>query len=389
MDYAQPRAGEGAFPSQVLADLMDAGFIRGASKENIQPGSLDLSLSEEVYRVEGVFQLQRGETVRELLAQIRKERHNLDEPLARDGLYIARLNESLALPESIYGYCNPKSTTGRLDIHVRVLADGVPRYDSVVPGGWKGELWVIFYARSFWIKMAPGQALCQLRLFSRDTRLSDLELQIALARHRLLNHADGRAIAYHDLPVTDRDGTLSLSLDLKSPIIGWRSIKQDRVINLAKKNEYAPEDFFEPLEARGRTLELRKGEFYILSSLESVIVPPELACEMVPMDDRSGDFRSHYAGFIDPGWGWGKEGEGRGRPLTLEVRPFEDIVMRHNQPVAKIRYERMSALPRMTYDAISSNYTIQTGPRLAKQFKAPQTFLPELLSSGVPSPFGQ
>lgn len=379
--------GDGAFPSQTLLALMDAGFIRGASKENVQPGSLDLSLSDEVYRVDGVFQLQKGERVRELLEVIRKERHNLDEPLARDGLYIARLNESLALPEGVYGYCNPKSTTGRLDIHVRVLADGVPRYDSIVPGGWRGELWVIFYARSFWIKMAPGQTLCQLRLFNHDTRLGDLELQIALARYRLLNTPDGRPIAYTELPVIDRDGTLSLSLDLKSSVIGWRSIKQDRVINLARVGEYTPEDFFEPLALRNNILNLRRNEFYILSSVEAVIVPPELACEMVPIDDRSGDFRSHYAGFIDPGWGWGKEGEGRGRPLTLEVRPFEDIVMRHGQSVAKIRFERMRELPQMTYDAIASNYTAQTGPRLAKQFRTPHTVVQELLPAGIMSPF--
>lgn len=386
MDSFYMRSGDGAFPSQTLLDLIDAGFIRGASKENVQPGSLDLSISDEVYRVDGVFQLQKGERVRDLLGVINKERHNLDEPLARDGLYIARLNESLALPEGVYGYCNPKSTTGRLDIHVRVLADGVPRYDSIVPAGWRGELWVIFYARSFWIKMSPGQALSQLRLFNRNTCLNELELQIELARGKLLWSKHDLPLSYEDISVSDRDGTLALSLDLKSPIAGWRSVKQDRVINLSKKDEYVPEDFFEPIDVKGGVVSLRKGEFYILSSLEGVRVPPLLACEMVPVDERSGDFRSHYAGFIDPGWGWGKEGEGRGRPLTLEVRPFEDIMVRHGQSIARIRYERMLALPERMYDTMSSNYTSQSGPRLAKQFQTPRVALPEFLPAGIISP---
>ncbi len=98
-------------------------------------------------------------------------------------------------------------------------------------------------------------------------------------------------------------------------------------------------------------------------------MPPDLVCEMVPMDERSGEFRSHYAGFIDPGWGWGKKGEGRGRPLTLEVRPFEDIIVRHRQPIGKICFEKMAETPAVAYDALSSNYLVQSGPKLAKHFK--------------------
>jgi dCTP deaminase len=114
---------------------------------------------------------------------------------------------------------------------------------------------------------------------------------------------------------------------------------------------------------------LKKGAFYILSTNEAVRVPPELACEMVPMDERSGEFRSHYAGFIDPGWGWGEKGEGKGRPLTLEVRPFEDLIVRHGQPIAKIKFERVNEVPVAAYDSMGSNYIKQSGPKLAKHFK--------------------
>ena len=126
---------------------------------------------------------------------------------------------------------------------------------------------------------------------------------------------------------------------------------------------------FEPVKIEDGALRLKRDKFYILSGAERVRIPPTLASEMVPMDERSGDFRSHYAGFLDPGWGWGQDGEGKGRPFTLEVRPFEDLVVRPGQPIAKIRFERMSEEPHFHYDTKASNYLTQMGPKLGKQFR--------------------
>ena len=128
---------------------MEAGFITGAASDNVSPASLDLSLSNEVYEIKGLLLPRQGEKIRDLLTLMEATKVSLAEPLACHKIYLARLNETLELPSAVYGYCNPKSSTGRLDMHVRVLADGVPRYDSVTPKGFAGELWVAIHPKSF------------------------------------------------------------------------------------------------------------------------------------------------------------------------------------------------------------------------------------------------
>ena len=362
--------GKGALPEQVLLDLMRAGFITGGIEKNVKPSSLDLSVSSEIYEVEGLFQPKKNETVRDVLSMIKKKKHSLDKPLLRDKVYLARLNESLSLPESVYGFCNPKSTSGRIDVHVRLLSDFTPRYDSINPGA-KTELWISIMPKSFSVKLYEGVTLNQLRFFNMDTRLNKLELEIALRRYELLwKREDETSYTSQDIQISDKDdNSFILTLDLSGKNLGYEGIKTDKVLDLSKVNFYKYQDFFKPIKQKGGFAHLKKGSFYILSTHEAVRIPPDLACEMVPVDERSGDFRSHYAGFIDPGWGWGADGEGKGRPFTLEVRPFEDIVVRQGQPIAKIRFEKMSQLPNSTYDTIGSNYVVQTGPRLAKHFK--------------------
>ena len=168
---------KGALPSQMIESLVDGGFIQGADKKNIQPSSLDLTLSEEVYRVERLFLPREGETVRALLSAIGSDPHALKSPMERGVTYLARLNETLALPSGVYALSNPKSTTGRNDIHARVLSDGSSRYDEMTPGGWQGELWVAISPKSYPIKVAVGHSLVQLRLFNGDTRLDNFELR--------------------------------------------------------------------------------------------------------------------------------------------------------------------------------------------------------------------
>lgn len=361
--------GKGALPAQTILELMKGGQINGATEARVSPASLDLSLSDEVYAVDGIFQPLPGETVRDVLSRVGKERSDLSKPLECGQTYLARLNEVLKLPADVYGYCNPKSTSGRLDVHVRLLADGVPRYDAVGPAGWQGELWLSIIPKTFPVTISPGQALNQLRLFNADTRLSDHDLEKSLDDFKLLWTKEGEPITYDSLKIRDNDHSIILTLDLEEGVVGYEGVHTSTSIDLAKVKEYESAAFFRPIKKDKDTLFLKRGEFYILSTLEAVRVPPTLACEMVPMDERSGEFRSHYAGFIDPGWGWGKEGEGKGRTLTLEVRPFEDLIVRHGQPIAKIKFERMAEVPSVLYDTASSNYVAQRGPKLAKHFK--------------------
>lgn len=358
---------KGALPSQLIKGMMEARQIIGAAEENINPASLDLSLSEEVYRVNGVFQPRPGEKISELVKELGASSHDWNLPLERDVVYIARLNESLQLPDGIYGYCNPKSTTGRSDIHVRILADGIPRYDAVSPAGYKGPLWIAISPKSFPIRFKVGAKLSQIRFFNSNTRFSELDLQIYFEKDKLL-WVSGKQLKMSDIKISDGDGSIILTAMISGKNVDWHSLRTNRIADFPGKNP--KEHFFEKIDKNGGKIFLRRGEFYLISTREAVRVPPWLACEMVPMDERSGEFRSHYAGYIDPGWGYGAEANGVGSNLTLELRPFEDIIIRNNQPIAKIRFERMVEEPDIHYDDAksSSSYVGQKETRPSKYF---------------------
>lgn len=361
--------GKGTLPSQTIIELIRAGFINNAKEENVRPASLDLSISDEIYSVDGIFQPTKGETVRDFLKKTNKKKHSISDPLLRDQIYLIRLNESLDLPHSVYGFLNPRSTSGRIDLHVRMIADGIARFDSVSPG-FVGEMWVFVIPKTFPVKLYEGVSLNQIRFFNMDTRLNPFEVEVAVQNYKLLWSQDkGTAYKYEEMTVSDRDGSMVMTLDLDGDNPGYEGIVSDNVVDLSKIGHYDHKKFFKKIEKKNGLAYLKKGAFYLLSTAEAVRVPPELACEMVPMDVRSGEFRSHYAGFIDPGWGWGIRAEGKGRPLTLEVRPLEDLVVRQGQPIAKVKFERMTGMPPQSYDTISSNYIVQSGPRLAKHFK--------------------
>ena len=369
---------KGALPDSMIIKMIDGGFVKGANLANVRPSSLDLTVSNEIYEVAGVFQPRPADTVREVLAKINKKKLSLDEPLKQSGMYLARLNETLSLPENVYAYCNPKSSSGRIDVHVRLLADRISRYDAVTPAGWPrqsagkhGELWLSIMPKTFAVRLPRDYSLNQIRFFNADTRFDELELELAVQEQQLLWRVKKKLpFNYRELKIRDGDGGAILTLDLSQKIVGYRGLATKQVLDLSKINYYAWDKFFEPLAIqKSDYLNLKRDSFCIFSTSEAVRVPPELACEMAPMDERSGEFRSHYAGFIDPGWGWGRAGEEKGRPLTLELRPFEDLIVRDRQPIAKIKFERMIKLPETVYDIGPSNYSKQSGPCLAKQFK--------------------
>jgi len=364
--------GKGALPNQIIRKYIEKGYIKNSKEENISPASLDLSISSEVYRVDGIFLPKKKETVRDILSHdhIGATKFDLSSPMEKNVTYLAKLNEVFDLPEDIYGYCNPKSTTGRNDMHVRVLADGVSRYDTVAPKGYKGELWAAITPKSFPVKMSEEQPLTQIRLFNEDTRFTEDELKMEMENHKLLWSLDGRCYSYDNMKIKDGDGSIILTLDLSQDVVGYKGRRTNKLVDLTKGvGANKKEDFFEPVQKYGDCVHLEKGGFYILSTYQAVRVPPGFACEMAPMDERSGEFRSHYAGFFDPGWGYGKNGEGRGRPITLELRPFEDLIIRHAQPIGRIKYERMAEIPEVSYDdKETSNYRVQTGPKLSKYF---------------------
>lgn len=371
-----PRARRsGVLPMQLIRELMASGYILGAKEENINPGSLDLTVSDEVYRVDEAFLPRHGESVTSYLKEVNAMRHDIALPLERGTTYLARLSESLALPRGVYAYCNPKSSTGRIDVFVRVVADGVARFDSITSGGFQGALWIFINPLSFPIKLASQETLSQIRFFSEDTRLSELELELAFKRNALVWDREKKPAVYEQMLVRDNDGSVILTLGASGTHVGWECLGLNRILDIGRRDYYNPLDFFRPLVSKGGRVRLKQGCFYILYTRERLRVPPHFAAEIIPMDHRSGEFRSHYAGFIDPGWGYGNSGEGTGRPLVLEVRPiFQDVEFRDGQPVAKICLERMFANPELCYDELDkSNYRKESAlPLLSKHFTSPE-----------------
>lgn len=360
----------GALPAQTISAFIANGYIQNAQPEHVSPASLDLTITAELYKIRGLLLPKPGEKIRDLLPLMEAAPVDIQTPINCGELYLVKLTESLALPQHVYGYCNPKSSTGRLDVHVRVLADGVPRYDSVTPKGYTGELWLAIAPKSFSLLLHKGTPLTQLRLFTGDSRFTELDLELAMGEGLVWHpHAD-YLLEYSQMVTNDQDGAVVLTALVEEGMCGYECIaKPEQVLDVAKLASYDGADFFKPICIDDGALRLERDKFYILSAAERIRIPPALASEMVPMDERSGDFRSHYAGFLDPGWGWGVSGEGKGRPFTLEVRPFEDLVVRSGQPIAKIRFERMTEEPDFHYDTKKSNYIGQSGPKLGKQFK--------------------
>lgn len=367
---------QGALPDFMIRSLIASRCIRSDGGEvpssHVGPASLDLAISDEVYRIARLFLPRPGERVRDVLTFADATPHDFAYPLSRDEVYIARVATQLALPKTIYGFCNPKSSTGRNDVHVRIVADGVARYDALTPRGFSGELWAIIKPQQFAIQLQAGETLSQARFFDAYTRLGYTEMSVCYQEDPLLLRVDGSPIPWDQLLIQDEDGSLILTLNLESELIGWEYAGANRIVDFSRRN-HVKEEYFRPITRSSLVqgaLPLRKGGFYILSTRELVRVPPHFACEMRPMDERSGEFRSHYAGFIDPGWGCGADGTGKGDALTLEVRPYEDITIRALQPIAKIRYERMFAVPERHYGELSgrSHYIGQRVAQLSKHF---------------------
>lgn len=360
---------EGALPSQKLLEFVKSGAFKNVNENNISPASIDVTVSDEWYRVDGVFLPKTEDSVISLIEKMHGAKHDINEPLEKGVVYVARINESFDLPKNIYAYCNPKSSTGRHDIHVRIIKDGIARYDTL-PIGSNGSLWAIVISRSYPVLLHSGFPISQVRFFNKDTRFKESDLDIEWNRKPLVYNLNGEKFSYESFLMKDSDGSLLLTLDLSQDIIGYECRGSNTVVDLSAPNgTIESEKHFIPIKKSGDNILLRKDSFYILSTKEALRVPPYLASEMVDMDSRTGEFRTHYAGFFDPGWGCGKDGEGRGRPITLEVRTFEDVIVAHGQPIGKVRFEKMSEIPVIHYDQKNSNYLSQSGPKLAKQFK--------------------
>jgi dCTP deaminase len=351
-----------------LRRLIADGAIRSSvpiADAQVQPSSLDLTLAEEAYRLPGSVLPLAGERVADLARSLALERLDLSRPvcLARNQVYLVRLREELALPDGVEAYCNGKSSTGRVDLATRVLADGTPRYDRVPPG-YRGELWIELIPRSFHIIAAAGVAVNQAIVFAGRKVLGQAEV---LARHREipLMLADGRPCG----PESCFDGRLMMTAALDREVAGFVAKPTHLPLDLTRIGAHRADDFFEPVRRPASGwLFLEQNRFYILATRERIVVPLDLACEMVPFEATAGEFRAHYAGFFDPGWGI-RDGRPVGAPAVLEVRPHQDgLILRHGQPICAMAYEVLSRPCTRPYGVCGNTYAAQEGPRLSKHF---------------------
>ena len=283
-------------------------------------------------------------------------------------VYIARIEEHLALMPSISGAANPKSSTGRLDIFTRLIANGAEAFD-VAPLGYRGELWLEISPRSFSVRVREGSKLSQIRFRNRNSQqMSRLDFTLT---------DDDLRRAHGKTPLVDgeletREGLVmrvALS-ELADGAAGYRAIKNGSVIDVDRVRGYAAHDFWEPIPVRAdRRLVLDPDEFYILASREKMQIPSDLAAEMAPIDPAIGEFRVHYAGFFDPGFGQGADGRPAARAV-LEVRSRDvPFLLEDGQPVGRLVFERLADAPDALYGAdATSNYQHQ-GLRLSKHFR--------------------
>jgi dCTP deaminase len=363
----------GVLPFQWLQHATDQGWITSSARpletNQFQPASLDLRLGPVAYRIRSSF-LPGQETVRQKLASLIMYELPLAPSaiLERGHVYLIPLLEALALPPFLHAKANPKSSTGRLDIFTRVLTDAQHRFDDVRPG-YHGQLYLEVFSRSFTIKIHQGLSLNQLRLFRGSALLNDTALSRLYADEPLLYDDHNQPLPPQAVHL---DSGLFLGVDTignGNAIVGYKAKKNSDIIDLALVGHYDPVAFWEPLyRTTHRPLILEPEEFYILTSKEKISIPPAYAAELVAYDPGSGELRTHYAGFFDPGFGYRHETQ-RGTKAVLEVRPHDvPFLVEDGQLFCKLCLEGTIEPPVVTYGAdLNSHYQSQA-LTLSKQF---------------------
>ncbi len=355
--------GNGVLADFQIHDLVDRRTIHSEdpiAQGQIQPASLDLRLGRHAYRVRASFLAGSGRPVRDRLNQYEMHRIDLTDGavMEKGCVYVVELLELLELDGTVCAAANAKSSTGRLDILTRLVVDGGTEFDRV-DSGYRGPLYAEVCPRSFSIKVRTGSRLNQIRFRCGDTALTDTSLRKAHDEYGLVA---GKASI---------DGGLGFSVDLdrQGAMVGYKARPHAGIIDIENVGAYEIAEFWEPVFADNSRIILDPGTFYILVSRESVSIPPQFAAEMMPYIAMAGEFRVHYAGFFDPGFGFSETG-GSGSRAVLEVRCHEvPFLLEHGQIVGRLIFEKMAARPESPYGTGSgSNYQGQ-GLKLSKHFK--------------------
>ncbi len=360
----------GVLPPQEIRRLVERGLLRGVDRGNIRQATVDLTITNEAYRVAGLFRPQQGQSVRAALQATGAEPCSLDDPFIPPQVYLIRLGERYDLPVGMNLRTNPRSSTGRLFIRTRIIADGIDGF-GYVSGAFVGGLWVLVQPTVFAIQLTVGDALTQCRFSEGDAGLTTDEFYRAIDRDHILWQRGGvKPLGTNELHFNEDGARIYLSVDLASDVAGWEAVASDHVITFSRMRRYRRSDFFKPLALPHRRIILRQGRRYIFRTREWVRLPPWYFGTHPEYHPELGEFISNYAGFVMPGWGWGASGEGVGRPITLEVTAFEDFLIEDGQLLASLSLERLTDPSDAHYDATetSSYTTLTAAPPLSKHF---------------------
>jgi dCTP deaminase len=366
-----PLHSTGILPCQAIRAMIRGREIiaeQEIGEDQIQPASIDLRLGRVAYRVRASFLPGPGATVRRKIERFAM--HEIDltggSVLEKGCVYVVPLMESLKLKSRNSAMANPKSSTGRLDIFTRVIADEATEFDRV-EAGYKGPLYAEISPRTFSVLVRAGTRLSQLRLRHGSPPASDSAMRRLHEKARLVDLDVETANIQKGVAVS-----VDLGGDAKTGFVGYRAKRHTGVIDVARIDFYDPADFWDAIPATGPgELILDPDAFYILASKEAVSVPPDHAAEMRAYDTLVGEFRVHYAGFFDPGFGYAEAG-GAGSRAVLEVRSHDvPFVLQDGQVVGRLIYERLTAVPDRLYGhGIGSSYQAQA-LKLSKHFKSP------------------
>ncbi len=362
----------GILPAQTIRELIAGGRVVASNEvteEQIQPASIDLRLGEVAYRVRASFLPGAESTVQDKISSLALTKVDLTGGTVFEPgcVYIAPLMEELRLPKDVEARANPKSTTGRLDIFTRLIADYGVEFERIRPG-YRGKLFAEIVSGTFTIQARTGMKLNQLRFIRGNPPSHDGPLVELDERENLVYEEDEGPVK----ATIDKGLRISVRLNAEgeSDLVAFRAKKHAPVVDLGARDFHDPREYWDAVySAPGRGIVLDPGDFYLLASKEKVRVPPDYAAEMVPYDQSIGEFRVHYAGFFDPGFGYGLS-DVLGTLAVLEVRAHEvPILIEHGQIVGRLIYSPMLARPEKIYGVqIGSSYQMQ-GLALSKQFK--------------------
>ncbi len=361
------RPPDGILPTHVIRSLIDNRQIwagQDIPESQIQPASLDLRLGSVAYRIRASFLPGSEHRVRQKIGGVTLHEIDLSQGavLERGCVYLVPLLESLNLPPRISGIANPRSSTGRLDVFTRLITDCGTAFDRVDPG-YQGPLYAEISPRTFSILVRTGSRLNQLRFRRGTPKYSDAQLRALQHEYTLVEGSN------------DIDQGIGLAIDLvgepETGLVGYRAKRHAGLVDIDLTSAYDPAEYWEPVYAhKDNGIILDPDEFYILASKQAVHVPPDYAAEMVPFNPIVGEFRVHYAGFFDPGFGHAAA-DGDGARAVLEVRSHEvPFILTDGQIIGRLIYEKLTEPPEKIYGSdIGSSYQRQ-GLKLSKHFRA-------------------